>query len=148
MGFDTTASNSGNQKGAAVLLEKLLGRNLINLACRHHILELVVSKVFTTLFGPTSGPEVTMFGRFKNVWLSFNQSNFAPINENRFVEPLVKTFRQKAVEFYKYALENSSVYCLRGDYKELVELSLIVLGESPNSKAYKFKMPGAMHNAR
>jgi hypothetical protein len=148
MSFDTTSSNSGNHKGAAVLLEKLLDRRLINLACRHHVLELIVGKVFVTLFGCSSGPEVTMFARFKTAWQTMNRTNFAPISEENFHQPLVKTLRDQAIEFYKHALENAPVYCLRGDYKELLELSLIVLGESLYSKPYNFKMPGAMHNAR
>ncbi|XP_055309591.1 uncharacterized protein LOC129573248 [Sitodiplosis mosellana] len=34
--FDTTSSNTGHKSGACVLLEELLGRKLIYLACRHH----------------------------------------------------------------------------------------------------------------
>src|SRR6218665_722866 len=49
MCFDTTPSNIEAQAGACVLLEKKLGRDLISLACRHHIMELIVAKVFETL---------------------------------------------------------------------------------------------------
>jgi hypothetical protein len=148
MGFDTTASNSGHKKGAAVLLEKLLGRNLIHLACRHHIFELVVSKVFVSLFGPTTAPEIIMFQRFKKVWYAIDHRNFAAVIDERLLESVTKSLRDQAVEFYKHVLENTSVFCLRGDYKELVELCLIFLGESPTSKMYHFKCPGALHNAR
>ena len=34
--FDTTASNTGTKGGVCVLMEKEIGRDLLNLACRHH----------------------------------------------------------------------------------------------------------------
>ena len=35
--FDTTASNTGHLKGACVILQQQLDRELLHLACRHHI---------------------------------------------------------------------------------------------------------------
>lgn len=64
MCFDTTATNTGAETAACVLLEKKLGRDLISLACRHHIMELIVAKVFETLMGPSSGPNVKLFHIF------------------------------------------------------------------------------------
>ena len=64
MSFDTTASNTGVYSGACVLLEQKLGKNLVSLACRHHIMELIVAKVFDTLMGPSSGPNIKLFQRF------------------------------------------------------------------------------------
>jgi hypothetical protein len=55
MSFDTTASNTGNHKGAAVLLEKMLSRKLLYLACRHHIMELVAEAVFSKLMERSTG---------------------------------------------------------------------------------------------
>lgn len=66
MSFDTTASNTGAYSGACVLLEQKMGKELISLACRHHILELIVAKVFDTLMGPSSGPNIKLFQRFGN----------------------------------------------------------------------------------
>ena len=60
--FETTASNIGAQAGA--LLKKNLGRNLTSLACRHHVMELIVAKVFETLMGPSSGPNTKLLQRF------------------------------------------------------------------------------------
>jgi hypothetical protein len=36
----------------------------------------------------------------------------------------------------------------RDDYKELAELSLLVMGVQPTTTSYNFKMPGANHRAR
>ena len=45
--FDTTSSNTGLKSGACVTLEHLLGHDLLHLACRHHILELVAGAAFS-----------------------------------------------------------------------------------------------------
>ena len=60
-GFDTTTSNTGIHKGCCTILEELLGRQLLWLACRHHMFELVLKATFKELFGDTSGPEETFF---------------------------------------------------------------------------------------
>ena len=65
LSFDTTAVNTGMKNGACVTLEQKLGKNLIGLACRHHVFEIICGSVFTTVFGPTDGPSVTLFKRFK-----------------------------------------------------------------------------------
>ena len=39
--FDTTATNSGLLNGVVVRLQKLLKQEYLQLACRHHVLELV-----------------------------------------------------------------------------------------------------------
>ncbi|XP_043230743.1 uncharacterized protein LOC122386030 [Amphibalanus amphitrite] len=46
MSFDTTASNTGVRAGACTYVQQRLGRNLLHLACRHHILEIVADKTF------------------------------------------------------------------------------------------------------
>jgi hypothetical protein len=76
MCFDTTASNTGVYAGACVLLEEKLGRDLISLACRHHIMELIVAKVFDTLMGPSSGPNIKLFQRFGEYWGSIDRSSY------------------------------------------------------------------------
>ena len=51
MSFDTTSSNTGRKQGACVMIEQELETDLLHLACRHHILELLVQTAFTTLMG-------------------------------------------------------------------------------------------------
>jgi hypothetical protein len=68
MCFDTTASNTRLISGACVLLEKKLGRNLLKLACRHHIFEIVVGKIFDHLMGPLNGPDIAFFKKLSNSW--------------------------------------------------------------------------------
>ena len=39
--FDTTTVNSGQNKGIVVRLQTEFGKNLLQLACLHHVYELV-----------------------------------------------------------------------------------------------------------
>jgi hypothetical protein len=47
MVVDTTASNTGRLNGACILLEQKLERQLLLLACRHHMYEIVLAGVFS-----------------------------------------------------------------------------------------------------
>ena len=74
--FDTTASNTGINTGACTLIEKALGRELVWVACRHHIMEVVLSTVFKAVMGDTTGPCVEVFKRFQSQWDVINKENF------------------------------------------------------------------------
>ncbi|CAH0550650.1 unnamed protein product [Brassicogethes aeneus] len=65
MCFDTTSVNTGTKNGCCVLLEEKIGRDLLWLACRHHVLEIILSKVFKLCMGPSSSPDIPIFNRFK-----------------------------------------------------------------------------------
>lgn len=62
---DTTASNTGRLNGAYILLEQLIGQNLLYLPCRRQIFELVLRSVFEVkLKINTIGPDVPFFKKF------------------------------------------------------------------------------------
>lgn len=65
MSFDTTSSNTGAKRGACTLLETKLGKQLLHLACRHHVFELVLEAVFSKCMGPSTGPDILLFKRFQ-----------------------------------------------------------------------------------
>ena len=71
-GFDTTSSNTGVHKGCCTVLQQLLGRQILWVACRHHILELVLKAAFTELFGDTVGPEESFFKFMKPSWTTLD----------------------------------------------------------------------------
>ena len=54
----------------------MLNRNLLWMACRHHILELVIGSTFKTLFGDTKSPECTLFKDLKKSWDSLDLNSF------------------------------------------------------------------------
>ncbi|GBM61456.1 hypothetical protein AVEN_96566-1 [Araneus ventricosus] len=63
MTFDTTSVNTVHLNGTCTLLEDKNGRDLLWLACCHHNLELILAKVFTLCFVPSSSPEIPLFKR-------------------------------------------------------------------------------------
>lgn len=73
---DTTLANTGHTNGSVVLFEKLMKKNLLYFACRHHIFELVIGFIFTMLFGDTTAPSRTMFDNFKRDWVLVDQTKF------------------------------------------------------------------------
>ena len=78
MCFDTTAANTGRFSGACILLEAKLDQSPLWIACRHHMLEVVLSQVFKSIFGDSVGPSVELFQQLKNQWQSvdFTQSTY------------------------------------------------------------------------
>lgn len=137
---DTTNSNLGPKGGAAVLLEKKLNKDLLYLACRHHIMEVILKACFTLKTGATTEPEVPMFKRFQKEWDAVDQSNFkSGISE---LHPLLLPEVENKINFIKEYLK---IKMPRSDFKEFLELCLIFLG---NQKKIKFRKPGACHHAR
>lgn len=76
MCFDTTASNTGNIKGACKFVEEELDRELTYFACRHHVYEIVLRHAFEVKFGKDKQPEVRLFQDFKRQWKDVDPSKF------------------------------------------------------------------------
>lgn len=66
--FDTTSTNTGIHNGAGYYLDQYLGKQLIQLGCRHHIYEIIIKHVYEKKFGKTSAPETLLFNRFAKEW--------------------------------------------------------------------------------
>ena len=47
--FDTTATNTGLKNGACACIEHSLGQEMAWVACRHHVMELVLATIFRAL---------------------------------------------------------------------------------------------------
>ncbi|XP_044580402.1 uncharacterized protein LOC123262280 isoform X2 [Cotesia glomerata] len=142
--FDTAYTNTGIHRGAGVELENLLGRKLIWLPCRHHVIELLIKGVFEVYWPTQNGPNVSIFGRFKNNWNKIDKSKYsAGIND-----PIVaKVLSEKKDETLDFIESYSLKYLPRNDYREFLELSSIFLGVIPKDN-FTFKHPGAMSHAR
>ena len=149
-GFDTTSSNTGIHKGSCVLLQEMLQRQLLWLACRHHILELLVKAAYHQVFGDTKAPDVKLFSILKDpsIWNNLDLQGFQlPTIPSSFkvdVDFLLSFIDEQLDE------ENSSSIP-RGDYKEFLELAKIFLGGRIDRKkgyTYQLSRPGADHHAR
>jgi hypothetical protein len=145
MCFDTTASNTGRLSGACVLLERLLERPLLHFACRHHILEIVLQSAFKSCFGPSNGPEISIFKRFQAQWPKIDQSQFTTALSDESMMSRLNPVMQDVINFCQEHLEHENQR--RDDYRELVELPIIFLGAIP-ATGIKFRTPAAMHHAR
>lgn len=139
---DTTNSNLGWKNGAAVILERKFGKDLLYLPCRHHMYELVLSCVHSTKMPGTTGPNVPLFKKFQSQWSSINRTKYKPVQKNK----LKKILRDKIPEVTAKIDEFLNTLLPRDDYRELLELSKIFLGtmDSENIKFYKL---GAFHHA-
>ena len=144
MCFDTTAINTGIKIGASVLLQQKFKREIINLACRHHILELIVQSVFDKLMGSSSGPNIKLFQRFANFWSSIDKTKYESGIKDNLIAAQLMPMKENLLRFFRTQLLE---YQPRDDYKELLQLALLFLGNESTSEIHIHK-PGAFHRAR
>ncbi|XP_074101181.1 uncharacterized protein LOC141528828 [Cotesia typhae] len=85
-----------------------------------------------------------MFGRFKKFWDDIDITNYKSGVEDAVVADIISNKKDEISSFITKSLQ---LLQPRDDYKELLELSLIFLGEMPQEKI-SFKRPGAVHHAR
>ena len=146
--FDTTSSNTGINSGSCVLLQQLLNRQLLWLACRHHIPELILKAAFQSLFGKTTSPVEILFSTLKSSWKSLDLSNLS-------CPPTTACYRSSVDSILEFLddrlLSDNLQHLTRGDYKELLELAKVCLGgtiERKKTYSYQLSRPGADHHAR
>ncbi|KAJ6642887.1 hypothetical protein Bhyg_07843 [Pseudolycoriella hygida] len=145
---DTTSSNTGWKSGASALLQgKYLNDQKIFFPCRHHIYELILSQVFILFFGKSTAPNIAMFVNFRNQWNGIqNKLDYEGIPFRLLQSPAARLLRSKTVQCLQQILSDNSTYIPRDDYRELIDLTLIILGVE--NKSYKVRTPGALHHAR
>ena len=137
---DTTNANLGHKAGAAVILEQMLNKNLLYLPCRHHIFELILAAIFSLKFPGSTGPDVPIFKAFKEFWPRIDKNKYKSGKSKIHLH-----LRHRIGEIVIFIKDNLQNALPRDDYKELLELSLIFLGEGSE---IKFRKPGAYHHAR
>lgn len=150
MVFDTTASNTGHVTAACVSIQQALGRALLWSACRHHVGEIVISNVFTSLkIEGSKSPDVALFSRFRANYEMLQHScedsllsKFDPTPCSDLAKNFITTWQAEAL----MAAKSNSKF-QREDYKEFSELCEIYLREGGDEKV-TFRRPGALHKAR
>lgn len=144
MCFDTTPSNTGHGKGACTLLEKALGKDLLYLACRHHILEVILKALFDCKMGLTTGPQPEIFKRFQVSWSNIDQTQYKVGIVDQIIQHTLLKYQDEVGSFLQSQLQEHHP---RDDYLELLNLCLIFMGKvSPEN--VKFRAPGAFSHAR
>ena len=117
MSFDTTSGNTGHLNGACTLLEKKMGRELLWLACRHHVMELILLKVFTLCCGPSSAPDIPILSASE---LS-GQALCTTITAFWILRKVVE-ISSSPLQFLTEVLGSGRQ--IRDDYQELIELTI------------------------
>jgi len=110
--------------------------------------EIVVGDVFKYCFGPSSGPDIGLFKRFHDYWPQIDRSQFQTANDDPVcIEILIKlgNLKDEVIAFANQVLVSSQQP--RDDYRELLELTVLFLGDVP-PRGVRLVAPGAMHRAR
>ena len=121
--FDTTSINTGIHKGVTVCLERAFGNNLLQLACRHHVLELLCGAAAFLVYSTTKSPNEVAFQIFLDRWPSLDKLDFQVHKAKSRKE---KTECENVIGFCQAALVNDAS---RKDYQEILELTVVFLGE-------------------
>lgn len=60
-------------------MEQKLQKNMLSLACRRHIMEIMLSAVVDQPLAPSADPNIQLFNMFKNSWDTIGQSDYKTI---------------------------------------------------------------------
>src|SRR6218665_1719284 len=74
------------------------------LACRNHIMELIVAKVFDMLMGPLSGPNIKLFHRFGKCWSSIDRSSYENRLKVQSIALVLDPTRDELIQFIQQQL--------------------------------------------
>src|SRR6218665_3063242 len=118
-----------------------LQKEVLYLACIHHIHEILLEEAFSITMGPSTGPDVLLFKRFKAFWKNILISK--PGIEIQSIATAILDFQLMSVHF---AFRQFEIIHQHEDYRELLELTLMFLGRVP-PQGISFRKPGAIHRA-
>ena len=107
MSFDTTSVNTGRHTRVCKCLEDKLGREHLWVTCHHHILELILAKVFSLCFGLSNSPEIPLFKRFKANWNEDDRQHlsYLPVKKKLMISNNPQLLSCKEMTFSKSRLE-------------------------------------------
>lgn len=147
MVFDTTSSNTGGISAACISIQSALSRFLLWLACRHHVGEVVLTVVWDSLqIEVSKSPDISLFTRFKENFEHIDYNDLQDLDVPDIPSSVSDPIKDLCHKVLKTMVEGTTTNLGRGDYKELVELTLVYLGETSGFKG--FRRPGALHKAR
>lgn len=89
----------GRYTGTCVLLEEMLGKNFLYLACRHHVHELILRSVVEIYWKGTSGPNVAIFQRFQQNWNAIDKTQFTTGMQDKFVAKILSGKKDELLAF-------------------------------------------------
>lgn len=75
----------------------MIGKNILHLACRHHMMEIILCAVFKQCFGGSSGPEAGIFKRFKIGWKNIDTTQYCTGMTNETVVLALEKFDRNGI---------------------------------------------------
>jgi len=81
-----------------------------------------------------------MSERFQQYWPNVDRENYASLSHPHLPDPLLLELKSSTVSFLKSSYQEGLVTCQEMYYKELMELCLLILGESQiDQSVYRFR---------
>ena len=103
---------------------------------------MIIGAVFSTVMGPSLGPDILLFKKFQYQWKSVDKTKFLTGDANDKVSLSVRDYKSEILKWEKLTLEQKN---LCGDYCELFEMSIVFLSDIP---FWEIHFHASMHRAR
>ena len=153
--FDTTSVNTGEVNGIVCKLETSFNHPILELACRHHMYELVCGAASEIIIGKpqkgkgdrkTTAPYEPLFKKLCDSWGDIDKDNLTTFEEASLPHMLITHIEEAKRFLHKWLCNENS---MREDYLEMAKLCLIYIGcDLPDKmKKSKLRAPGAYHHA-
>src|SRR6218665_615736 len=120
-------------------MEKKVQRKLLHLACRHHILELILAHVFS-LHDVSKSSNIEIFPRFIENWPQIDRARSCTALEDESLAAVIAPWKASVIAL---AISQLKEFKYRDDYRELLELIIIFFGDIP-PRGIRFQYPGAV----
>lgn len=128
---------------------RLFENNILSLACRRHVSEILLSSAFKVAMNEVSqSPDISYFVKFKAQWNNIDRTKIEPEIKTAFVDQSISlSEKTEIISFVQNQLRHHKE--TRKDYVEFLQLPLLFLGETElDGKIIKIHIPGAVHRAR
>ena len=113
--------NTGAHKGVAVSLERAFGGKLLQLACRHHVLELLCGAPASTVFSKAKSPNGAAFEILLDRWPVLDKVDY---QVKKAICRNEKVQHESVISFCQAALCDD---ICKKDYEEVLELIVVYL---------------------
>ena len=139
----------GHLTTGCISIQQLLGRALLWCACRKHIGEIVLTKVWESLkIEVSASKDIIIFQRFRD---RFSTLKYDDSTTYTYADPASDVFlleqRKTVCDLLQTLRQEKFNNLVRADCKELLDLTLLyITGECP--EGFSLCKPGATHRAR